>query len=49
MTRKILIAALLATSFSAPVQAKPAESVWWCGPSGNYNLTPLRRVLSYAC
>ena len=49
MTRKILIAALLATSLSAPVQAKPAASTWWCNPSGEYNLTPLRRLLFTVC
>jgi hypothetical protein len=52
MVKKIVIAALLATSIPAPAAAAKPARTWWCSPSGTSHLTPLFRLLggnSYLC
>lgn len=45
MIKKLVVIALLAASVPAPAQAKAPERAWWCGPSGQDNYTPIKRLL----
>ncbi|HUG46215.1 MAG TPA: hypothetical protein VMK31_06870 [Sphingomicrobium sp.] len=50
MTKKLVIAALLAASLSAPAQARSHDSIWlWCGQSGPSNFNLLLFPLRWYC